>query len=59
MAFYFGKFLQLIGFGLVSIAIFTFLLEDEAITKELALLASGSAVFLIGRMTESRGAGGS
>ena len=59
MAFYFGKFLELIGFGLVSVGIFTILLEEAAMTKELSLLAIGSAFFLAGRLIESRGANGS
>ena len=59
MAFYFGKLLELMGIGAVSIAIFTILFEKSSMTKELSLLAVGAALFLVGRLVESRGADGS
>lgn len=59
MAFYFGKLLELMGIGTVSIAIFTMLFEESAMSEELSLLAVGAALFLVGRLVESRGADGS
>jgi len=54
--FYLGKSLQLIGICNVGFGLLYGLSNEGGLRLELRMLIIGSAVFLIGRMIEGRGA---
>ena len=56
MRFYLGKSLQLIGICNVGFGLLYGLSNEGGLRLELRMLIIGSAVFLIGRMIEGRGA---
>ena len=56
MTFYLAKFLELVGISTVGFGLVYGLANEAGLKLELRLLLLGSAVFLVGRMIEGRGA---
>ncbi|HEU5179681.1 MAG TPA: hypothetical protein VFW45_02750 [Candidatus Polarisedimenticolia bacterium] len=53
MAYYLGKFLELNGMVLLGLGLFWGMARDD-VKGEIAMLALGAAIFLIGYMLEKR-----
>lgn len=56
LRFYVAKSLQLIGICSVGFGLLYGLTNESGMRFELWMLAAGSAIFLVGRMIEGRGA---
>ena len=57
MAFYLGKTLELVGLALAALALYMGIAE-ESMSRELTWLLVGALCFVVGRLIETRDAGG-